>query len=87
MGSTVPDFTGLAKRFNVHESVIENMYEEYEFESEVFQASFDLDVSFEDYLIEEFAEAYYMIEAIQNNGTAMDCLEAYDNAYLCYEND
>jgi len=34
--STTPDFSQLAERFIVKESVIENLYEEYELEMEAF---------------------------------------------------
>lgn len=80
MGRTTPDMNALANRFAVHESVIENLYEEYEFESELY-AAFDAEVSFEEFLMEEFAQAHYMIEAIQKKGDAIACLEAYDTFY------
>lgn len=79
----VPDFSEYAEKFGVRESVIENLFEEYEFEAESFGAEF----TFFEFLIEEFAQAAYMIEAISNNGAAVDCLEAYDQCYNMFDND
>mgnify|MGYP003334790101 CR=1 FL=1 len=50
--STSPDFSALAERFIVKESVIENLFEEYELEME----AFGLEISFFEYLVEEFAQ-------------------------------
>jgi hypothetical protein len=83
MGSTVPDFSALAECFAVRESVIENLFEEYEVEVE----AFGIEINFYEYLVEEFAQAAYMIEALQNNGDAVDCLEAYDAAYSLFEDE
>lgn len=83
MVRVVPDFAEYAERFGVRESVIENLYEEYELEVECFE----LDTSFFEFLVEEFAQAAYMIEAIHNNGDAVDCLEAYDVCYNTFDND
>lgn len=79
----VPDFAEYAERFGVRESVIENLYEEYELETE----AFNIEITFFEFLVEEFAQAAYMIEAIQNNGDAVDCLEAYDACYSLFDND
>lgn len=81
MGSTIPDFAAYAECFGVRESVIENLFEEYELEVE----SFGIEITFYEYLVEEFAQAAYMIEALQNGGDAVDCLEAYDETYSFLE--
>ncbi len=83
MGSTVPDFSALAECFAVRESVIENLFEEYELETE----AFGIEITFYEYLVEEFAQAAYMIEALQNGGDAVDCLEAYDTTYSLFDED
>jgi len=79
---TTPDFSSFAECFDVRESVIENLFEEYEREVE----AFDLDLNFFEYLVEEFAQASYMIAAL-SGGDAVDCLEAYDQTFKVYEND
>jgi len=83
MGSTIPDFSSYAECFGVRESVIENLFEEYELETE----AFGIEITFYEYLVEEFAQASYMIEALQNGGDAVDCLEAYDATYSLFDED
>jgi hypothetical protein len=39
---------------------------------------------FYEYLVEEFAQAAYMVAAL-NGGNAVDCLEAYDVTFDLYE--
>lgn len=78
--STSPDFSALAERFIVKESVIENLFEEYELEME----AFGLEISFYEYLVEEFAQAAYMVAAMEG-GSAVDCLEAYDETYSDFD--
>lgn len=81
--STAPlSVSEYADQFDVRESVIENMLEEYELEVE----AFGIDITFQEYLLEEFAQAHYMFRAI-DGGTAVECLEAYDDAYLYYAPD
>lgn len=82
MKNTTPDFQQLAERFLVRESVIENLFEEYEMECE----AYGFDISFYAYLVEEFAQASYMMEAL-NGGDAVDCLEAYDQTYSTFDDD
>lgn len=81
MTIVVLDFDEYAERFGVRTSVIENLYEEYQLEVE----AFEVEISFFEFLVEEFAQASYMIEAIQNNGDAIDCLEAYDQTYSMFD--
>ena len=77
---TTPDFSSLAECFDVRESVIENLFEEYEREVE----AFDLDFNFYEYLVEEFAQAAYMVAALSGDD-AVDCLEAYDDTFKIFE--
>ena len=79
---SAPDFTQLSERFNVRESVLENLYEEYNLEVE----AFGLDYEFEDYLIEEFAQASFILTAVEG-GDVVECLEAYDDTYVSLAND
>lgn len=76
MNRTTPNFTQLAEHFLVRESVIENLFEEYELEVE----AFDVEITFFEYLVEEFAQAAYMLAAVQGEDV-VECLEAYDEAY------
>jgi len=39
-----------------------------------------LEISFYEYLVEEFAQAAYMVAAMEG-GSAVECLEAYDETY------
>lgn len=77
---TTPDFSSLSECFDVRESVIENLFEEYERELD----AFNFELSFYEYLVEEFAQAAYMVAAL-NGGDAVDCLEAYDITFDLYE--
>lgn len=76
---STPNFDQLAEAFGIHVSVIENLYEEFLAESEVFafESAF---YGFEDYLVEEFAQAAFIFAALEG-GDVVDCLEAYDTAY------
>lgn len=80
--STTPNFSHYAEHFNIKESVISNMYEEYEMEMELLGGEY----SFFDYLIEEFANAAF-IHAAVDGGDIVDCLEAYDSAYEALADD
>lgn len=75
---STPNFDQIAEEFDIHVSVIENLYEEFISESECF--NFEDDYTFRDYLVEEFAQAAFIFAAIEG-GDAVDCLEAYDTAY------
>jgi hypothetical protein len=48
--------------------------------------AYGFDISFYAYLVEEFAQASYMMEAL-NGGDAVDCLEAYDQTYSTFDDD
>ncbi len=79
---SAPDFAQLAERFGVRESVLENLYEEYNLEVE----AFGLDYEFTDYLIEEFAQASFILAAIEGQ-EIVECLEAYDDTYTLLADD
>lgn len=79
---SAPDFAQLAERFGVRESVLENLYEEYNLEVE----AFGLDYEFTDYLIEEFAQASFILAAIEGQ-EVVECLEAYDDTYTLLADD
>jgi hypothetical protein len=46
--------------------------------------AFGLEITFFEYLVEEFAQAAYMLAAMEG-GDAVDCLEAYDEAYSDFD--
>lgn len=71
-----------AELFDVRESVIENLHEDYEIERELYQFECE-DFTFFAFLVEQFAQAHYLFAAI-DGGDVLDCLEAYDNAYDHY---
>lgn len=71
---STPDFDQIAESFDIHVSVIENLYEEYLLEG------FEDGYTFDDYLVEEFAQAAFIFAAIEG-GDVVECLEAYDTAY------
>lgn len=79
---SAPDFAVLAERFGIRESVVENLYEEYQLEVE----AFGLDYEFIDYLIEEFAQASFILTAIEGEDI-VECLEAYDDTYTFLADD
>jgi hypothetical protein len=73
------DTTALAEKLGIHISVINNYEEEWlaqqedvgEFERETFI----------EFLSRSFAECAFLLEATEGEGNAMQCLEAYDEAY------
>ncbi len=70
----------LAEHFDVRESVIESLQEDFDLESECDE---DFELTLFDYIIEQFAQAHFLFVAI-DGGDAVDCLEAYDAAYNHY---
>jgi hypothetical protein len=79
---STPDLAVYADHFSIKESVVENLYEEYELEAE----AFDYDISFFEFLVEEFAQAAYLNTALRR-GDVVECLEAYDNVYTALTDD
>jgi hypothetical protein len=72
----------LAKKLNLHISVVEN-YEEEWVEQNVGLP--EPDESFEEFLCRTYAECAFLIQATEGDGNAMECLEAYDEAYSAVE--
>ena len=70
----------IAELLGLHPSVIDNYYEEWEFqEKEIDEDHFK--VTFKEYLCNVFAEGAFLTEAAENGSNAMACLEAYDETY------
>jgi len=78
------DLLEIAKRLRIHPSVIDNYYEEWQFEQKEDDEDY-YQVSFLDFLCNEFAECAFLTEAAENGSDAMACLEAYDDAYQTVE--
>jgi len=72
----------IADKLGIHISVVEN-YEEVWVEQNVGLP--EPDESFEEFLCRTFAECAFLIEATEAAGNAMQCLEAYDEAYSVTE--
>ena len=75
------DLQKIADTLGFHLSVVENYYEEWEFENK----QFGEEISFTGYLCNVFAECAFLTEAAENGSNAMACLEAYDEAYTTVE--
>jgi len=72
----------IAEKLGIHVSVVEN-YEEEWVDQNVHLP--EPDESFEEFLCRTFAECAFLIQATENEGNAMECLEAYDEAYSTVE--
>ena len=72
----------IAEKLGMHISVVEN-YEEEWVEQNV--GLLEPDESFEEFLCRTFAECAFLIQATEGEGNAMECLEAYDEAYSVTE--
>ena len=68
----------IAEKLGIHISVVENYEEEWVAENVGLP---EPDESFEEFLCRTFAECAFLIEATEEEGNAMQCLEAYDAAY------
>jgi len=78
------DLLKIADTLGLHPSVIDNYYEEWEFENNADEED-HYEVTFVDYLCNVFAECAFLTEAAENGSNAMACLEAYDEAYTTVE--
>lgn len=78
------DLQKIADILGFHLSVVENYYEEWEFENNAAEED-HYEVTFVDYLCNIFAESAFLTEAAENGSNAMACLEAYDEAYTTVE--
>ena len=74
----------IAELLGLHPSVIDNYYEEWQFE-ETENDEDHYSVTFKGYLCNVFAECAFLNEAAENGSNAMACLEAYDEAYTTVE--
>ena len=72
----------IADKLGIHISVVEN-YEEEWVEQNVGLP--EPDESFEEFLCRTFAECAFLVTATEGDGNAMECLEAYDEAYAAVE--
>ena len=72
----------IAEKLGIHISVVEN-YEEEWVEQNVGLP--EPDESFEEFLCRTFAECAFLVEAVDEGANAMECLEAYDDAYSITE--
>jgi len=72
----------IAEKLGIHISVVEN-YEEEWVEQNVGLP--EPDESFEEFICRTFAECAFLVQATEGNGNAMECLEAYDEAYSTVE--
>lgn len=78
------DLQKIADILGFHLSVIENYYEEWQFQEQGDEED-HYEVTFVDYLCNVFAECAFLTEAAENGSNAMACLEAYDEAYTTVE--
>ena len=74
----------IAELLGLHPSVIDNYYEEWQFQEKDTEED-HYEVSFEEYLCNVFAECAFLTKAAENGSNAMACLEAYDEAYTTVE--
>jgi hypothetical protein len=72
----------IAEKLGIHVSVVEN-YEEEWVEQNVGLP--EPDESFEEFICRTFAECAFLVQATEGGGNAMECLEAYDEAYSVTE--
>ena len=68
----------IAEKLGIHISVVENYEEEWVAENVGLP---EPNESFEEFLCRTFAECAFLMTATEGEGNAMECLEAYDEAY------
>ena len=73
------DTTVIAEKLGVHVSVIANYEEEWLAQQEDV-GGFERE-TFIEFLSRSFAECAFLLEATEAEGNALQCLEAYDEAY------
>lgn len=78
------DLPKIAELLGLHPSVVDNYYEEWQYQEKE-QCEDHYEVTFVDYLCNIFAECAFLTEAIETEGNAMACLEAFDDAYTTVE--
>jgi hypothetical protein len=72
----------IAEKLGMHISVVENYEEEWVAQNVSLP---EPDESFVEFLCRTFAECAFLIQATEGEGNAMECLEAYDEAYSVTE--
>jgi len=72
----------IAEKLSLHISVVENYEEEWVAQNVGLP---EPDESFEEFLCRTYAECAFLIQATEGDGNAMECLEAYDEAYSTVE--
>ena len=72
----------IAKKLGMHISVVENYEEEWVDQNVNLP---EPDESFEEFICRTFAECAFLVQATEGGGNAMECLEAYDEAYSTVE--
>ena len=72
----------IAEKLGMHISVVENYEEEWVAQNVALP---EPDESFVEFLCRTFAECAFLIQATEGEGNAMECLEAYDEAYSVTE--
>ena len=72
----------IAEKLGIHVSVVENYEEEWAAQNVTLP---EPDESFEEFICRTFAECAFLVQATEGGGNAMECLEAYDEAYSTVE--
>ena len=72
----------IAEKLGIHVSVVENYEEEWAAQNVTLP---EPDESFEEFICSTFAECAFLVQATEGGGNAMECLEAYDEAYSTVE--
>jgi hypothetical protein len=72
----------IAEKLGMHISVVENYEEEWAAQNVALP---EPDESFEEFICRTFAECAFLVQATEGGGNAMECLEAYDEAYSTVE--
>lgn len=72
----------IAELLRLHPSVIDNYYEEWQFQEKNNDEDY-YSMTFKEYLCNVYAECAFLTEAVENGSNALACLEAYDEAYEC----
>ena len=74
----------IAELLGLHPSVIDNYYEEWQFQENENKEDHHK-TTFQEYLCNVFAECAFLTEAAENGSNALACLEAYDEVYTTVE--
>ena len=78
------DLLEIAELLDLHPSVIDNYYEEWQFQEKNNEEDY-YEMPFKEYLCTKFAEHAFLSEAAKKYSNAMACLEAYDDEYQCID--